>query len=188
MRWRKEMETRERISWEAEWFIHRFKDPTGEIAVLLQAGMRLEAVVEAFPVHFLSTDRFEGNVALNEGLQALIELICGISSPTAWDNSNARIGVGDSSDYEAYTRECAEWLQWRYERLPGDARLIQRFVAGDWGSEDFLIVKPGHRIEASNDEAILRAVPAGPPSADDTPRCRGEGGDRCRGAEGTELT
>ena len=56
------------------------------------------------------------------------------------------LGVGDSADYEVYTRECAEWLEWNYERLPGDPTLIKRFVAGDWDAADFLIVEPGQRI------------------------------------------
>jgi len=33
---------------------------------------------------------------LNEGLETLIELICGLGTPTKWDNTNARIGVGNS--------------------------------------------------------------------------------------------
>ena len=74
------------------------------------------------------------------------------------------LGVGDSADYEAYTRECAEWLKWKYERLTGDPTLIQRFVAGDWNAEDFLIVEPGKRIEASNDATILRAASCGDPN------------------------
>jgi len=38
-------------------------------------------------------------------------------------------------------------------------------MAGGWDAEDFLIVEPGQRIEASNDESVLRAarcVDAGP--------------------------
>ncbi len=73
------------------------------------------------------------------------------------------LGVGDSADYETYTRECAEWLEWKYERLPGDPKLIERFVAGDWNTEDFLIVEPGQRIEASHDDSVLRVVTCGAP-------------------------
>jgi hypothetical protein len=46
----------------------------------------------------------------------------------------------------------------KYERLTGDPTLIKRFVAGDWDAEHFLIVEPGQRIEASNDESVLRAT------------------------------
>ncbi|MFC1453531.1 DUF1638 domain-containing protein [Verrucomicrobiota bacterium] len=70
------------------------------------------------------------------------------------------VGIGDTRAYEEYTRRCAEWLKWRFERLEGDARLIQRMVNGDWDDETFLVVEPGHMIEATNDESIMRAVPA----------------------------
>jgi len=43
---------------------------------------------------------FEGNCLLNEGINnVLTPLICG-GAATAWDNANARIGVGDSSTAE----------------------------------------------------------------------------------------
>ena len=34
------------------------------------------------------------NVLLEEGITEMINLLCGLGSPTAWDNSNARLGVG----------------------------------------------------------------------------------------------
>lgn len=37
----------------------------------------------------------EKDVLLNEGISILIDLICGLGSPTPWDNTNARIGVGN---------------------------------------------------------------------------------------------
>ena len=71
------------------------------------------------------------------------------------------LGVGNTAEYEEYTRQCAGWLKWRFDRLEGDARLIRRMVDGNWDSEAFLIVEPGHRIEATNDERIMRSVLAG---------------------------
>ncbi len=41
--------------------------------------------------------RIEGNLLLNEGIGAMWDLICGLGSPTAFSNANARIGVGDSN-------------------------------------------------------------------------------------------
>lgn len=38
-----------------------------------------------------------GNVGLNEGLQELIDIIISLGTPTKWDNTNARLGVGDSN-------------------------------------------------------------------------------------------
>jgi len=77
-------------------------------------------------------------------------------------------GVGNMAEYEAYTRDCAAWLKWRFERLEGDAGLIRRLVNGDWDGGDFLIVEPGHVVRASNDEVVLRAVPSEATSGKET--------------------
>ena len=37
------------------------------------------------------------NCLLNEGIGELIDLICGLGTSTEWDNTNARIGVGDDA-------------------------------------------------------------------------------------------
>lgn len=94
------MEIKERIAWIAEWRIDRFRDPLGVIARALQAGLSMEEAVKRFREEYIGSAVFSGNVALNEGLQALIELACGISTPTKWDNANARLGVGDSNTAE----------------------------------------------------------------------------------------
>ncbi|MBM4142296.1 MAG: hypothetical protein FJ225_01690 [Lentisphaerae bacterium] len=70
---------------------------------------------------------------------------------------------GDNDHYRRYTRECAAWLGWRYEELPGDARLIMNLVEGNWSAGDFLVVEPGRRIVASHDDAIIRAEDVFPP-------------------------
>lgn len=44
----------------------------------------------------------KGNCLLNEGINALFTIICS-SSGTKWDNTNARLGVGDSADEEDAT-------------------------------------------------------------------------------------
>ena len=41
---------------------------------------------------------------LNEGIGELIDLICGLGTPTKWDNTNARIGVGDDATAPAATQ------------------------------------------------------------------------------------
>lgn len=46
----------------------------------------------------------DGNLLLNEGIGALLDLLCGLGSPTAFSNANARIGVGDSSTAAAATQ------------------------------------------------------------------------------------
>jgi len=70
------------------------------------------------------------------------------------------LGVGNTEEYEAYTKRCAQWLGWDFDRLEGDARLIKQLVNGDWNQEEFLLVPPGCKIEATYDHNIMRAVPA----------------------------
>ena len=92
----------ENIGWKTEWRIDRFRDPEDVIAKALQAGMPMEKAIEKFRNAYLGRDEFEGNIALNEGLQLLIDIICGIDTTSSkWDNTNARIGVGDSSASES---------------------------------------------------------------------------------------
>jgi hypothetical protein len=46
----------------------------------------------------------DGNLLLNEGIQELLDLLCGLGSPTAYSNANAYLGVGDSSTAESATQ------------------------------------------------------------------------------------
>lgn len=60
-----------------------------------------------------------------------------------------------SEEYEKYAKECAEYLNWRYEVFEGDDSLMKRFIDGDWNKEDFLIVPPGHElVQSLNDDVI----------------------------------
>ena len=53
-----------------------------------EKGLKPFEVVESTP------EAIDINVLLNEGITELINLIAGLGSPTAWDNANARLGVG----------------------------------------------------------------------------------------------
>jgi len=93
------MEMSDLIGWKAEWTIYKWRDPDGRWAKMLKAGASIAEVLAA-GAELIGVEQFIGNVALNEGLQYLIEVICGIGSTTKWDASNAYIGVGDSSTGE----------------------------------------------------------------------------------------
>lgn len=69
------------------------------------------------------------------------------------------LGVGDSEAYQAYTRECAQFLEWACDVLQGDPGLMRDFVEGNWDAERFLVVRPGEKVVASHDEEVVKAVP-----------------------------
>src|SRR3972149_5072649 len=96
--------TMDKVSWKAKWRIDKFKDPKGEIASALQVGMPVAKAISLYAKAFICTEDFEANIALNEGLQELIDVICGLGTPTKWDNTNARLGVGDSNAAEVATQ------------------------------------------------------------------------------------
>jgi len=87
----------EKIGWSTTWRIDKFRDRENEIAHALQSGMELSHAETNFNDALISTETFHSNLALNEGLGELIDLICGLGSPTKWDSSHAYLGVGDSN-------------------------------------------------------------------------------------------
>lgn len=67
------------------------------------------------------------------------------------------MGLGPSASFEAQTQLDAKARGWKFEKVQGDLGLIERLVAGDWDEKDFLIVPPGNRVVASQDEGIIAA-------------------------------
>lgn len=95
------MKINEAVRLKTEWRIDKFNDPNNFIAEALQKSVTLEEAIMLAGEDYLGSETFDGNVALNEGLQELIDIVCGIGTPTKWDNTNARLGVGDSSTAES---------------------------------------------------------------------------------------
>jgi len=131
----------EHLHFKTEWEIIKFKDPDNKIARLMQAGLPKHIALKRFKDHLIGIENFQENLGLNEGIQALLELIAGISTPTKWDNTNARLGVGDSNTAEAatqtglqaatnklwkamdsgYPQRSSQTLEWRATFASGDA-------------------------------------------------------------------
>ncbi len=44
---------------------------------------------------------------------------------------------------------------WQYEQIPGDMRLFDELLEGDWPEAEFLVVQPGQRVVASFDEKVI---------------------------------
>ena len=49
---------------------------------------------------------------------------------------------------------CAEH-GWEYAETEGDMGLFQKLLEGDWPEADFLIVRPGQKVIATNDEKVI---------------------------------
>jgi len=92
------MQVADRINWKPKYTITRYAD---ELAFL---EGRATPVIDAMGKELPAVSEFEGNLLLNEGIQAMWDLVCGIGSPAAYSNANAQIGVGDSSAAEAATQ------------------------------------------------------------------------------------
>jgi uncharacterized cupin superfamily protein len=96
--------TADKISWKTHWRIDKFRDPDDEVAKALHGGLPTAEALRLFKDAFVGNEEWDANVALDEGLQELIDIICGLGTPTKWDNTNARLGVGDSNTAEAATQ------------------------------------------------------------------------------------
>jgi hypothetical protein len=94
----------DKVSWKAKWRIDKFRDSENKIAKALQTGISMIEALRLFGDAYIGREEWENNVALNEGLGELIDIICGLGTPTKWDNSNARLGVGDSTASESPTQ------------------------------------------------------------------------------------
>ncbi len=91
----------DRAGWKAHWRIDKFRDLEGEVAKALEAGLSVFNAQQLFRDAYLGYEEFDANIALNEGLQELIDIICGLGTPVKWDNTNARLGVGDGNAAES---------------------------------------------------------------------------------------
>lgn len=87
----------------SDWTIYKFRDPQGEAARLMAAGHSAQDVARMAPsADLYAIEAFPGNVALNQGLQAIVRLITKCTANTTalglgWSSGNAYCGVGNSS-------------------------------------------------------------------------------------------
>ena len=82
------METvQDRFKYKTKWTIRRYADDA--------------AFAAGIPFH---VSDIEGNIMLNEGIAELWDIVINAGTPTKFDNTNARLGVGDSSTAEAATQ------------------------------------------------------------------------------------
>lgn len=110
--------SQEGIKMSTKWRIYKYRDPDGSVEKALKAGAD---PMEPMPgVKPYAVEEVEGNLALNEGLQYLIDAICGIeASPTMWDSANARVGVGNSNVAASATQTDLQGASKAYASMDG---------------------------------------------------------------------
>ncbi len=65
------------------------------------------------------------------------------------------MGIEPDDSFEGRAREEASRKGWSFEKIRGDMSLIQRLVDGPWDDSEFLVVRPGQRVKANYDDAII---------------------------------
>lgn len=68
--------------------------------------------------------------------------------------------VGATDADKGYTRDCADWLKWRYDEQAGDPQLLIDLLAGRWDDERFVVLEPGQTVAVTADERVIEAVKA----------------------------
>lgn len=82
----------------------------------------------------------------------------------AWFKSYDRasfvdLGVGAVDGDVDYTRRCADWLGWSFDRQHGDPALLRALLCGEWDDDRFLVLEPGQTLQMTADERIVRVAP-----------------------------
>jgi hypothetical protein len=64
-------------------------------------------------------------------------------------------GVGPSDAYRTFCQAQAKEKNWTYDEIAGDTVLIRKLLNGEWDERDFLILRPGQKIAASNGPDVI---------------------------------
>jgi len=62
----------------------------------------------------------------------------------------------DRPKYREITQKAADYFKWDYHEIEGTTQLFERFIAGDWDEEDFLVLEPGETAVQSYDSAVIK--------------------------------
>ena len=63
--------------------------------------------------------------------------------------------IGRTDEDVEYTRECAQWLDWRFDQQQGDVALLRDLLSGRWDPERFLVLEPGRGFDLVPDERVI---------------------------------
>jgi hypothetical protein len=68
------------------------------------------------------------------------------------------MGVGDGQAFEKLAQDEATRRGWVFERREGNRRLLEMLINGEWPEDEFLVVPPGHAIQQTGEDGLVKAV------------------------------
>jgi len=68
------------------------------------------------------------------------------------------LGYGPVENAAVYTKECADWLKWKFDRVKGDAGLLRDLLDGNWDDERFVVLEPGEGFKMTADMGVIDRV------------------------------
>lgn len=78
---------------------------------------------------------------------------------TTYDRATyVHLSIGATDDDKQYTKDCADWLKWKYDEQPGDPQLVIDLLSGQWDDERFLVLEPGQSLVMSGDDRVIAAA------------------------------
>lgn len=86
--------------------------------------------------------------------ELVADLIDADQETFAHHNCAAYVDITGDRSAESYCEGCAKSLGWAHEKLPGDPRLLQDLLNGNWDDSRFLVLEPPARISRVLDNQI----------------------------------
>jgi len=65
--------------------------------------------------------------------------------------------IGATDADRQFTKDCADWLDWEYDRQVGHSDLLRALLEGRWDDERFVVLEPGQTIRMTADERVIEA-------------------------------
>ena len=66
--------------------------------------------------------------------------------------------LGNADYYRAYTKKCADYLNWKYAEEKGSDLLLKKMLYGDFDNDEVQIIPPRMSVAPSFDDSIIKAV------------------------------
>jgi len=78
---------------------------------------------------------------------------------TSYDRATyVDIGPGATEEDVEFTKSCARWLGWNFDRQKGDPELLKALLNCEWDEERFLVLEPGQTLRLTADDRVMEAA------------------------------